>query len=123
MAFFFEELFIPGSEYPENVPEEDLRAVLTEYQALYDEHDDQEAWFQKIRDLSTAHGYAALPKEYRQHPELYKGHVGDLSAVLRMAVTGRVNSPDMFEVMRVMGAEKVRARLASALERLAASQN
>ena len=119
MAFFFDGLFVPGAEYPENVPMEDVRAVLKEYRELYDEHDDQEAWFQKIRDLCTAHGYAAQPKEYRQHPELYKGHVGDISAVLRMAVTGRVNSPDMYEVMHVMGVEKVRERLASALARLA----
>ena len=120
MAFFYDGLFVPGAEYPENVPPEDVRAVLKEYRELYDEHDGQETWFRKIRDLCTAHGYAALPKEYRQHPELYKGHVGDVSAVLRMAVTGRVNSPDMFEVMRILGAEKVRERLASALARLAA---
>ena len=118
MAFFYEELFTAGNEYPENMSTEDIRAVLKDYPAIYDEHDDQNVWFDKIKALSVSLGYAASPKEYKQNPDGFKGHVGDVSAVLRMAVTGRVNSPDMYTVMNILGKETVDKRLADALSNL-----
>ena len=118
MAFFYDELFVPGSEYPGNMSTEDVKAVLEKYPALYDEHDDQTEWFNKIKELSVSLGYAASPKEYKQNPEGFKGHVGDVSAVIRMAVTGRVNSPDMYTVMSILGRDEVLKRIAQAKERL-----
>ena len=118
MAFFYDELFTPGSEYPQNMSTEEIRTVLTQYRDIYDEADDQTAWFGKIKELSVSMGYAASPKEYKQNPEAFKGHVGDISAVIRMAVTGRVNSPDMFAVMSVMGKAKVIGRIERAIEAL-----
>ncbi len=118
MAFFYDELFVPGSEYPQNMSTEDIKAVLKTYKDIYNENDDQTAWFGKIKDLSVELGYAASPKEYKQNPDAFKGHVGDVSAVIRMAVTGRVNSPDMFAVMSVMGKNKVISRIEKALAAL-----
>lgn len=118
MAFFYDELFIPGSEYPQSMSTEEIRTVLEKYKDIYDEADDQTAWFGKIKELSVSMGYAASPKEYKQNPEAFKGHVGDISAVIRMAVTGRVNSPDMFAVMSVMGRTKVIGRIERAIEAL-----
>lgn len=118
MAFFYDELFVPGSEYPQNMSTEDIKAVLKKYKDIYNENDDQTAWFGKIKDLSVELGYAASPKEYKQNPDAFKGHVGDVSAVIRMAVTGRVNSPDMFAVMSVMGKNKVISRIEKALAAL-----
>lgn len=117
MAFFFDELFKSEDIYPENMPLEDIKTILAKYSEIYDSHDEQNDWFNKIKDLSVSLGYAASPKEYKAEPEKYKGHVGDVSAVLRMAVTGRVNSPDMFTVMNILGDAKVKERLANALER------
>ena len=85
---------------------------------IYDEHDDQTEWFGKIKELSVSMGYAASPKEFKQNPEAFKGHVGDVSAVIRMAVTGRVNSPDMFTVMGILGKEKVLERLEKAFNNI-----
>ena len=118
MAFFYDELFVPGSEYPANMSTEDVKAVLEKYPALYDEHDDQTEWFNKVKELSVSLGYAASPKEYKQNPEGFKGHVGDVSAVIRMAVTGRVNSPDMYTVMSILGRDEVLNRIEKAKERL-----
>lgn len=118
MAFFYDELFVPGSEYPANMSTEDVKAVLEKYPALYDEHDDQTEWFNKVKELSVSLGYAASPKEYKQNPEGFKGHVGDVSAVIRMAVTGRVNSPDMYTVMSILGRDEVLKRIEKAKERL-----
>ena len=97
---------------------EDMAAVLKKYMSIYDEHDDQTEWFGKIKELSVSMGYAASPKEFKQNPEAFKGHVGDVSAVIRMAVTGRVNSPDMFTVMSILGKEKVLERLEKALNNI-----
>lgn len=115
MAFFYDELFVPGKEYPENMSTEDIKAVLKNYIDIYNEADDQTEWFNKIKELSVSLGYAASPKEYKQNPDGFKGHVGDISAVIRMAVTGRVNSPDMFTVMNILGKDKVVERLNNAL--------
>ena len=118
MAFFYDELFTPGSEYPQSMSTEEIRTVLEKYKDIYDEADDQTTWFGKIKDLSVSLGYSASPKEYKQNPEAFKGHVGDISAVIRMAVTGRVNSPDMFAVMSVMGKAKVIGRIERAIAAL-----
>ena len=118
MAFFYDELFVEGKEYPENMSTEDIAAVLKNYMGIYDEHDDQTEWFGKIKELSVSMGYAASPKEFKQNPEAFKGHVGDVSAVIRMAVTGRVNSPDMFTVMSILGKEKVLERHEKALNNI-----
>ena len=118
MAFFYDELFIEGKQYPETMSTEDIAAVLKNYMSIYDEHDDQTEWFGKIKELSVSMGYAASPKEFKQNPEAFKGHVGDVSAVIRMAVTGRVNSPDMFTVMSILGKEKVLERLEKALNNI-----
>ena len=61
-------------------------------------------------------GYAGKPKDYKKNPEQFKGHVGDVSGVIRLAVTGRTNSPDMHAVMQVLGQETMERRVREALE-------
>lgn len=114
MDFFFDELFTAGTEYPENVSPEDVKAILTRYAALYSTEDDNSAWFERIKTLADSMGYAANMKDFKANPQAYKGNVGDVSMVIRVAVTGRQNSPDMFEVMRVLGRDTVTVRLLTA---------
>ena len=77
--------------------------------------DDKQTWFNKIKDLAEEFGYAREVKEYKQNPENYKGHVGDISTVIRIALTGRANTPDMYEIMQVLGEQSVKARLNKAI--------
>lgn len=114
-AFFYDESFKKGEEYPENVSSEDRETILKSYLELYDESDSQEEWFLKITELSEKLGFAPKTKLYKKNPELYKGHVGDVSMVLRVAVTGRKNSPDMYEIMKILGKQKVLDRISQAL--------
>lgn len=111
MDFFFDELFNPQYPTVENVSKEDTLQILEKYSDIYDSNDDQAVWFDKIKALAVSLGYAGETKEYKNNPESYKGHVGDISAVLRSAVTGKANSPDMCTVMSILGADRVRARL------------
>jgi len=61
--------------------------------------------------ISQENGYAAKPKDYKKNPDMYKGHVGDVSSVIRIAIVGRASSPDVWELQQIMGEEKVRRRV------------
>lgn len=118
VAFFYPELYIPAKaeDYPANVSKEDCKAILEGYLANYDHADDNSQWFDKVRSMGEALGYAGKPKDYKKNPDQYKGHVGDVSGVIRLAVTGRTNSPDMHAVMQVLGQETMEQRIHEALE-------
>ncbi len=118
LGFFYDELFQVQDLMPENIPGEDILLILNSYKDIFDPADESDVWFEKITKLSTDLGYAAKPKEYKANPELYKGHVGDISMVLRIAVTGKAASPDLCSVMRILGKEKVIERLENAISLL-----
>lgn len=118
LSFFFDELFACDGAYPENVSAADAKRILDEYAAIYDPADDSGVWFDRIKALAERLGYAANMKDYKQNPSAYPGSVADVSMVLRVAVTGRQNSPDMYEIMRLLGRERVLRRLGSAAENL-----
>ena len=91
MDFFFDELFTPDYTYDEKLSKDDIRAILSEYMSVFDENDDNSAWFEKIRALSEKHGFCGDMKAYKENPDAYKGNVGDVSMILRIAVCGRTN--------------------------------
>ena len=95
---------------PAEVPEEDIPKILDAYMATYDHSDDQSQWFDKIRTIATDLGYAAKPKDFKKHPEDYKGHVGHVSTVIRITLMGRAQSPDVWTIQQIMGEEMVRRR-------------
>jgi glutamyl-tRNA synthetase len=111
IAYFFDEYFQIVDPLPEHVGTEDARTLLEGYHGTYDHNDDRETWFGKIRALAEENGYAAKPKDYKKNPELYKGHVGDVSAVIRLALTGRLEAPDIWEIQQILGEARVRGRL------------
>lgn len=114
MAFFFEETFRTDYPWPENMSRDDILRVLKEYPSIYDEADDQQTWFNKVKDLTAAMGYAVDMKAYKADPTAFPGSVADISAVLRVAITGRTASPDTYAVMNILGKETVLDRLSKA---------
>ena len=116
MGFFFDELFTP--DYSWSLPAIEVERILTRYQELYSEQDDQSQWFEVIKALALEMGYAPETKLYKKDPDAYKGHVGDISMVLRIAVTGRQNSPDLWACMKILGRERTLQRLAQAASSL-----
>ncbi len=115
LGFFYDELFEVIDAFPENVSKEDTVSVLKRYADIYDPSDDSSAWFEKITALAVDFGFAAKPKEYKANPEAFKGHVGDISMILRIAVTGKSASPDLFSVMQILGKDEVLKRLEKAV--------
>ena len=98
---------------------EDISKILDLYiKKYYDENDDKQAWFDKIKALAVEMGYAGEVKEFKANPGMYKAHVGDVSTVLRVALTSRTNTPDMYEIMQVLGKNRIAKRFEVAKENL-----
>ncbi len=114
-AYFFGELYTPSYEFPENVASEDVKAFLTKYAEVYSTEDSKEEWFARIKALAPELGFAAETKEYKANKEAYKGSAGDLSTILRIAVTGRRNTPDLCSIMQVLGKDECIKRLNNAI--------
>ena len=109
--YFFDAWFKQEDALPENIPAEEAAAILNDYLETYDHSDDNETWFGKIRTITEERGYAVRPKDYKKNPDVYKGHVGDVSTVVRLAITGRRNSPDIWAIQQVLGEERTIARV------------
>lgn len=78
--------------------------------------DTKDEWFERIKSICEPIGCTPNVKEYKQNPENFAGHVGDISTIIRVALTGRTNTPDLFEITRLLGKERVDARLKAALK-------
>ena len=111
VKYFFEDHFVYEDAFPAEVCPEDRREILKRYIEGYDPADDNSAWFQKVRDITQDLGYAVKPKDFKKNPDQYKGHVGHVSGVIRVAITGRTNSPDLWTIQQIMGPELVKARI------------
>lgn len=116
IGYFFDESFTIQDQYPEEA-EDDIAVILSDYLSTYDHNDDQSQWFEKIREIASSNGYAAKPKDYKKNPDDYKGHVGHVSTVIRIALMGRAQSPDVWTIQQIMGEDKVRERINSELAR------
>lgn len=114
-SYMFEELFVPDFTLPENINKEDAVAFLNEYKAVYSPDDDKQVWFNKIKEIAPKLNFASETKEYKANPENYKGHAGDLSTVLRIAITGRRNTPDLCSIMQVLGKDTCIKRIENAI--------
>lgn len=114
ISYFFDDKFKVEDEMPAEAAA-DVKEILSAYLETYDHSDDQENWFGKIRQIATDLGYAAKPKDYKKHPEEYKGHVGHVSTVIRIAIVGRSQSPDIWEVQQILGEERTTARIRAML--------
>ena len=117
-SYMFDEFYEPCFELPENISKEDAKAILESYVKVYDSADDKDEWFAKIKALCEPLGFTPNVKEYKQNPDAFKGHVGDVSTVIRLAVTSRKNTPDLCSIMSLLGKDKVNGRINSVIESL-----
>lgn len=102
IVYFYDDWFEPQPAPPE---------ILQAYLAAFDPADDKDAWFAKIKGICEPLGYCPEVKAYKADPAPWRGHVGDVSGAIRLAVTGRQNTPDLWAVMRVLGGQRVKNRL------------
>ena len=119
ISYMYDEVFETiKQEYPYQkiTDKETIKKVIQTYMDNYfDEADDKQTWFEKIKDLAEEVGYAREVKEWKKEPEKWPGLVGDVSTVLRVALTARTNTPDMYEIMQVLGRDRIEQRFKKAI--------
>ena len=116
VSYYYDDLFTVEESYPENVPESERKQILSEYAEIYSKDDDNNTWFEQIKALGEKYGYTSDMKAYKADPGAFKGSVTDVSNVIRVAVTGRNNSPDLCTVMQVLGSDRVISRVKAAIK-------
>ena len=118
IEYMYDDIFYSKQiEYPYQVinDKEKINRILELYiEKYYDDNDEKDTWFNKIKELAGEMGYAKEVKEFKENPEKYEAHVGDVSTVLRVALTGRTNTPDMYEIMKILGKERIKSRFEKA---------
>ncbi len=114
IQYFFDDFFIIEEPLPPEVSSEDAAEILKSYGQTYDPTDNQSRWFEKVRTIAAELGYAVKPKDFKKNPDLYKGHVGHISTVIRLALVGRSQSPDLWEIQQILGKEKTLERIKKA---------
>ncbi len=116
IAYFFDESFSPAYEY--RFEKETVKKILKAFAEIYDEKDDNSAWFDKLKTVAGAYGFATDMKAYKADPTAFVGNVSDVAEMLRIATTGLVNTPDLWTIMQILGKERTLARLQQATENL-----
>lgn len=114
ISYMFNEKFDKNAdfEYGKISDKSEIEKITKLYiEKYFDINDDKQTWFNKMKDLAEEVGYAREVKMYKTEPEKWPGHVGDISTVIRVSLTGRQNTPDLYEIMQVLGKETIIDRL------------
>lgn len=116
IAYFFDENFsldpAAALEQLKGLSAEQIRAIIADFLQTYDEATPKDTWFEQIKSITRAHGFADDMKAFRTNPENFKGSIVDVTRIFRVLLTGRGNTPDLYELMHVMGRERLERRLA-----------
>lgn len=116
ISYFFDKYYVKDYTLPENISKEDAVAIVNCYAQSFDLNDDKDMWFSRIKDMCEPLGFTPNVKEYKKNPDAYKGHVGDVSTVIRIALTSRRNTPDLYSIMALLGEDEIKARLQDAAD-------
>lgn len=117
-GLFEQDLTENGRGFGENGKNDEIIRVLNAYIEVYNENDTKDEWFDRIKLLCEELGYASNIKTFKKDPASYKGHVGDVTGIIRMALANRKNTPDMYEIMQVMGRKMTLNRLSGCVSAL-----
>ncbi len=118
MGFFYDPFFAIEDAYPENFAKSDIVATLEKFAAGYDEADDTNAWFDKVKAIADELGFASDMKAYKQDPTAFRGNVADISMFIRVPITGKQIAPDLYTVMHILGRERSLGRVKAMIDTL-----
>ncbi len=111
MSFYYDETFKVCDEMPAECDEATRKLFFAKYLETYDHNDEQSVWFDKVKAITEELGFAVKPKDFKKNPDQYKGSIVHITNMLRIALTGHANAPDIHEVSHVLGRDIVIARL------------
>ena len=109
MGFFFD--FVLEDQYDEKFDKADIKTALEKFLLTFDMADDMNTWFEKVKAVAREIGYADDMKAYKAEPEAFGGSIADVSMFLRVAVTGKMNAPDLYTVMQILGKDETVCRI------------
>ena len=115
ISFFFDGESGERDEF--RLADDEVKAILNDYLAAYDHNDDNSMWFNKLKEIADKNGYASDMKAYKANPENFKGNVSDIAEAVRIAVTGRANTPDLWSIVHIMGEEQMKQRIEKVINR------
>lgn len=113
-SYMYDDLYEADYTLPEHIDPRDAAAILEQYLTVWSPEDDKDTWFAKVKSICAPLGFAPEMRDWKADPESYKGNVSDVSTVIRVAVTGRTNTPDLCTILRLLGRETVCTRLSAA---------
>ena len=117
MGFFYDQ-YLETPEFDGKFAPGVIAEVLNRFLASFDITDDSNTWFEKVKAITTDMGFTTDMKAYKANPDAFPGTVADVSTFIRLAVTGKTNSPDLYTVMQILGKDRTVARISAALNRL-----
>ncbi len=116
LSYFFKDTFVPSNDYSYDT--ETVKAILTKYLDSYDETDDNSIWFNKVKTIAEELGFTTDMKAYKKEPEKFKGSVAQVSEIIRIAVTGLSNTPDLCTICRIIGKDIMEERIVNTINTL-----
>ena len=120
IKFFYNEYYdemVKDLVFPENLSDETIKNVLKAYVEVFDLELSEEDWFAQMKEVAVSQGFAANAKEFKKNREAFLGHVGDVAAILRLTVSLRAQSPNLYIVMKILGKEEVTRRINNILNK------
>lgn len=111
--YMYDELFKDFLyEFQKVTDKEEIKNILNTYfDKYYDSGDDKDTWFSKMKEMCDELGYASNMKEYKKNPEAFKGNVSDVATVIRVSMTSRSMTPDLYEILKLLGCERIKERV------------
>ena len=117
MGFFYDE-YLEAPVFDEKFDKAVIRSALEKFLERFNFQDDATVWFDKVKEITQELGFTTDMKAYKQNPDAFPGTVADVSTFLRLAVTGKTNSPDLYTVMQILGKDVTVSRIRKAMEQL-----
>ena len=112
IAYMYGDFFPENYEWQKITDKNEIKEILNTYiENYYDEDDTEEVWFNKMKSMCDALGYASNMKEYKKNPENFKGNVADVSTVIRVALTGKSRTPNLYDIMKILGVDEIKSRI------------
>ena len=112
IAYMYGDFFTENYEWQKITDKNEIKEILNTYiENYYDEDDTEEVWFNKMKSMCDALGYASNMKEYKKNPENFKGNVADVSTVIRVALTGKSRTPNLYDIMKILGVDEIKSRI------------
>ena len=111
--YMYDELFTNLEyEYQKITERSEIKNILNTYfNEYYDENDDKDTWFSKMKEMCDKLGFASNMKDYKKNPENYKGSVADISTVIRVSMTSKSQTPDLYEILKLLGKDRIEKRI------------